>query len=57
MKSISHPNIVNMIDSFITEDSYLNIILEFCDGGSLQKKIDRLKNEILDEKEVSKIFF
>lgn len=35
----------------------MNIILEFCDGGSLQKKIDRLKKEVLDEKEVAKIFF
>lgn len=35
LKNISHPNIVNMIDSYISEESYLNIILEFCDAGSL----------------------
>ena len=35
MKNISHPNIVSMVDSYISDKLYLNIILEFCDGGSL----------------------
>ncbi len=46
MKSISHENIVKMIDSYNTEEKYLNIILEFCDGGSLQTKIDKMKKKI-----------
>ena len=57
IKNISHPNIVNIIDSYISEEQYLNIILEFCDGGSLQSKIDKIRNKVLKEKEVAIYFF
>ena len=46
-----------MIDSYNTEEKYLNIILEFCDGGSLQTKIDKMKKKIFQEKEVAVYFF
>ena len=46
-----------MIDSYITDEQYLNIILEFCDGGSLQSKIDKMRKKVLKEKEVAVYFF
>ena len=57
MKNISHENIVIIIDSYITDEKYLNIISEFCDGGSLQKKMDKMKKKVLKEKEVAVYFF
>ena len=48
-----------MIDSYITDEQYLNIIFEFCDGGSLENKIDKMKRKVLKENEVAvnKSFF
>ena len=57
MKYICHENIVKMIDSYISDEQYLNIILEFCDGGSLQSKIDKMKKKVFKEKEVALYFF
>ena len=57
MKNISHPNIIKMIDSYITDEQYLNIILEFCDGGNLQTKIDKMRKKVLEEKQVAIYFF
>jgi serine/threonine protein kinase len=57
MKNICHENIVKMIDSYITDELYLNIILELCEGGSLQSKIDKMKKKVLKEKEVALYFF
>ena len=57
MENISHENIIKIIESFVTDEKYLNIILEFCDGGSLQKKMDKMKKKVLKEKEVAVYFF
>jgi serine/threonine protein kinase len=34
LSKLDHPNIVKYYDSFI-EKNYLNIIMEFCEGGDL----------------------
>ena len=46
-----------MIESYTTDENYLNIILEFCDGGDLQNKIDKMKKKVLKEKKVAEYFF
>jgi len=57
MKNISHPNIVEMIESYKSDENCLNIILEFCNGGDLQNKIDKMKKKVFKEQKVADYFF
>ena len=57
MKNISHPNIVEMIESYTSDENCLNIILEFCNGGDLQNKIDKMKKKVFKEQKVADYFF
>jgi len=41
MKKIHHPNIINLIDHYTSEDKFLNLIMEYCSGGSLQSLINK----------------
>ena len=52
LKSLDHPNVLLLIDSYISDDhKTLNIITEYADCGDLQKKYDenREKKEYFEE--------
>ena len=44
LKNLDSPNIVKHYASFI-ENDYLNIIMEFADGGDLQQFIEKQKQK------------
>src|SRR5690606_20481627 len=42
LRRISHPNIVQYVDTFL-EDDVLHIVTQYCDGGDLSRKIKDAK--------------
>ena len=46
-----------MIESYKSDENCLNIILEFCNGGDLQNKIDKMKKKVFKEQKVADYFF
>ena len=36
---MKHPNVVPFYESFIDDNQEINIIMKFCDGGDLYKRI------------------
>ena len=54
LKELKHPNIVLYKDSFIDKDNYFNIVITFCEGGDLYKKIFRENNTCFDENTIIK---
>lgn len=54
LKSIDHPNIVKLVEFYITKNSYF-IITELCGGGELFDKI--LENEKFDEDHSAYLMF
>ena len=46
-----------MIESYTSDVNCLNIILEFCNGGDLQNKIDKMKKKVFKEQKVADYFF
>ena len=38
LEKLSHPNIVAFKDSFVDEESYLNIIMMYCEEGDMFNK-------------------
>lgn len=53
IKLISHPNIVNMRETYET-DKYMYIIMDAVKGGEL---FEHIKNYELEEREISLIMF
>eukprot|EP00906_Rhabdomonas_costata_P023500 RCo033808 len=41
LKLLDHPNIIKYVDRFITNDGFLNIVMEYCEGGDLGGLIAR----------------
>ena len=54
LKSIDHPNIVKIVEFYVTKQAYF-IITELCSGGELFDKI--MEKEKLDEEHASYIMF
>lgn len=46
MMALKHPNIVGFREVFATKSGSLNIIMEYCDDGDLEKKIITRREEV-----------
>ncbi len=51
---MKHPNIVSYCESF-EERGSLHIVMDYCDGGDLYKKINDQKGRLIVENEVRMI--
>ena len=49
LKELKHPNIVLYKDSFIDKDNYFNIVITFCEGGDLYRKLFKESNKHFEE--------
>ena len=45
MKYLTHEHIVKYLTSFFDDQGYLNIVMEFCDSGSLSSYIKVMKSQ------------
>ena len=54
LKELKHQNIVLYKDSFIDKDNYFNIVITFCEGGDLYKKLFKESNKHFDENTIIK---
>ncbi len=45
LSTLQHPNIVRYIDCFQSWDSHLNIVMNYCEGGDLNTKINQKKSD------------
>ena len=55
LKEIDHPNVVKLYDSFEEKGKYY-LIMEYCNGGDLEKYVKAKKDKCLSEEEVL-VFF
>ena len=57
LSKVDHPNIIRLFEIF-EDDRYISLIMEYCQGGELFKKINELaeKDQAFSEKEAVKIF-
>jgi len=44
LKSLNHPNIVSYVDTICTR-SKLYLLMQFCDGGDLERKLNQVRKE------------
>ena len=56
LSSLKHPNIVSYIESFLSRDHHLNIVMAFCEGGDLYTKLKYRKKQLLDEAQIIEWF-
>jgi NIMA (never in mitosis gene a)-related kinase len=58
LSTLKHPNIVAYIESFRSNDNFLNIIMAYCEGGDLYTKLkDRKVNkDLLPENQIVEWF-
>lgn len=58
LSTLKHPNIVAYIESFRSNDGFLNIVMAYCEGGDLYTKLkDRKANkQPLDENQIVEWF-
>jgi NIMA (never in mitosis gene a)-related kinase len=54
LSTLQHPNIVKYIESCVSWDLYLNIIMQYCEGGDLYTKIIEKKSikQMFEERKV-----
>eukprot|EP00922_Rhytidocystis_sp_ex-Travisia-forbesii_P036116 GHVS01053596.1.p1 GENE.GHVS01053596.1~~GHVS01053596.1.p1 ORF type:complete len:1719 (-),score=275.18 GHVS01053596.1:356-5512(-) len=54
MKGFDHPNVVKCYESFIHNDTFLVIVMEYCEGGDLSYVLEsyRTENKVLREPEL-----
>ena len=53
MHGLVHPNIVSFKESFLhMDDSFLCIVMAFCDGGDLAERLERNKGKLIEETQV-----
>ncbi|KAL6056988.1 Serine/threonine-protein kinase pakD, variant 2 [Balamuthia mandrillaris] len=57
MKTSKHANIVNYIDSYIDPDRHLCVVMEFMQGGSLEKIIDAYPHIQMTERQIAFVCF
>jgi NIMA (never in mitosis gene a)-related kinase len=56
LSSLKHPNIGAYIESFLSRDRHLNIVMAFCEGGDLYTKIKYRKKQLLNEEQIIEWF-
>ncbi|XP_050413695.1 serine/threonine-protein kinase Nek4 isoform X2 [Patella vulgata] len=56
LSKLKHPNIVSYKDSFETENGYLYIAMQYCEGGDLYNKLKEQKGVPLEERQVVEWF-
>ena len=56
MGRVDSPYIVKYYDSFVSEKTKINIIMEFCDHGDLHSYLKKLNGKHLSENGVWKFF-
>jgi NIMA (never in mitosis gene a)-related kinase 1/4/5 len=58
LSTLKHPNIVAYIESFRSNDGFLNIVMGYCEGGDLYKKLKerRLNKQMLPEFQIIEWF-
>jgi len=49
LQKIRHTNIVAYKDSFVDRESYLNLVMVYCDGGDIYSKIKQSKGKNFPE--------
>lgn len=49
IEALRHPNIVGFKEVFMNRKEYLNIVMEYCDGGDLQQRIWDLSRKNRDK--------
>jgi serine/threonine protein kinase len=53
LSSLSHPNVINYVDSFLSRKTeHLCIVMEFAEGGDLSNKIKQSKGKFFSEEQV-----
>jgi NIMA (never in mitosis gene a)-related kinase len=54
LSTLKHPNIVTYVESCLSWDLYLNIIMHYCEGGDLYTKIreKEAENQLFEELKV-----
>jgi len=52
LKTLKHPNIVIYIDQFMDDKENINIVMKFCEGGDLYKRIRNNEKKRFPEKVV-----
>ncbi len=58
LSTLKHPNIVAYIESFRSNDGFLNIVMAYCEGGDLYTKLKerKTKKESLTEDQIIEWF-
>ncbi|CAF4841492.1 unnamed protein product [Rotaria sp. Silwood1] len=58
LSTLKHPNIVAYIESFRSNDGFLNIVMAYCEGGDLYTKLKekKAKKEFLTEDQIIEWF-
>ena len=58
LSKLKHPNIVTYIDSFLSADGFLNIVMSYCEGGDLYNRLKdkKSKKESLSEDQIIEWF-
>ena len=49
LQKIRHTNIVAYKDSYVDRESYLNLVMVYCDGGDIYSKIKQSKGKNFPE--------
>jgi NIMA (never in mitosis gene a)-related kinase len=58
LSALKHPNIVAYIESFRSNDNFLNIVMAYCEGGDLYTKLKERKvnKDLLPENQIVEWF-
>ena len=58
LSTLQHPNIVTYIESFRSNDGFFNIVMAYCEGGDLSRKLKekKLKGHRLSEDQIIEWF-
>ncbi|CAF1285061.1 unnamed protein product, partial [Didymodactylos carnosus] len=59
LSSLNHPNIVSYTESFRSHDGFLNIVMNYCEGGDVYTKLKERKQKklgLLDEEQIAEWF-
>jgi len=52
LQKIRHTNIVAYKDSFVDRESYLNMVMTYCDGGDMYTRIKNSKGKNFTEQQI-----
>ena len=49
LEDLNHPNIIQYIESFLDEENYFNIVMDYCDGGDIYNKVREMSGNLIPE--------